>query len=167
MANVSDPIGYWLLAIFYAGRMVNMSKVKYTKTHEWIAIDGNVGIVGVSDRAQERFGEVEYVELPEVGTEFEQYESAGTIETLEGASFEIHAPVTGEILEVNPSLEDEPDLINRSPEGDGWLFKMSIEIERELDMLMTPDEYEYYDEEEEEELEEEYDDDDDDEEEYY
>lgn len=144
--------------------MISVSKVKYTKTHEWIAIDGNVGIVGVSDRAQERFGAVEYVELPEVGTEFEQYEAVGTIETHEGASFEIRAPVTGEILEVNPSLEDEPDLINRSPEGDGWLFKMSIEIERELDMLMTPEEYEYYDEEEEE-LEE--DEDEEEEKEYY
>lgn len=143
-----------------------MSKIKYTKNHEWIAIDGNVGIVGVSDRAQERFGAVDYVELPEVSMEFEQYEAIGVIETVEGTTFEIHAPVTGEVLEVNPSLEEEPDLVNRSPEGDGWLFKMSIEIERELDMLMTQDEYEDYDEEEEE-LEEEYEDYDDEDDEYY
>ena len=126
-----------------------MSEVKYTTTHEWIEVINSEGIVGITERAQQAYGDIVFVELPLVGDEFEQEDTIGRIEVADGGTFPVYAPVTGEIIEVNFLLEDDPDLINRSPEGDGWICKMSIEGPRELDILMGPDKYEEYEEEEE------------------
>ena len=124
-----------------------MSEIKYTTTHEWIEIIDSEGIVGITERAQQTYGSIVFVELPLVGDELEQEDTIGRIEVADGGTFPVYAPVTGEIIEVNFALEDDPDLINRSPEGDGWICRMSIEGPRELDILMGPDEYEEYEEE--------------------
>jgi glycine cleavage system H protein len=124
-----------------------VSEIKYTTTHEWIEIIDSEGIVGITERAQQAYGDIVFVELPLVGDELEQEDTIGRIEVADGGTFPVFAPVTGEIIEVNSALEDDPDLINRSPEGDGWICRMSIEGPRELDILMGPDEYEEYEEE--------------------
>ena len=126
-----------------------MSEVKYTTTHEWIEVINSEGVVGITERAQQAYGDIVFVELPLVGDELEQEDTFGRIEVADGGTFPVYAPVTGEITETNAALEDDPDLINRSPEGDGWICKMSIEGPRELDILMGPDEYEEYEEEDE------------------
>ena len=125
-----------------------MSEIKYTTTHEWIEITGSRGTVGITERAQLVYGDIVFVEFPTVGEEYEQGDLIGKVEVADGDAFDIHAPVTGEIKAINHALEDEPDLINRSPEGDGWICKMSIEGPRELDILMDASEYDEYEEEE-------------------
>lgn len=125
-----------------------MSEVKYTTTHEWIEVIDSEGITGITERAQLTYGEVVFVEPPAVGDEFEQEDIIGRVEAADGGTFSVHAPVTGEIIEVNSVLEEDADLINRSPEGDGWICKMTIEGPRELEILMGEDDYEKYEEEE-------------------
>lgn len=138
--------------------------MKYTRTDEWIELEKNaIGIVGLSDRGQDEFGKIVFVELPEVGDEFEQYDPIGTIESIDGDVKHIHAPITGVVLEVNKVLENSPELINVSPEGDGWIVKMRIEVPKELNVLMSPGEYEEYDGYDEDDLDEDYDYDDEDE----
>lgn len=125
-----------------------LSEVKYTTTHEWIEVIGTEGIVGITERAQIIYGDIVFVDLPPLGEEFEQDDLIGRVEVADGDTFPIHAPVTGEIKAINTSLEEDFDLINRSPEGDGWICRMSIESPRELDVLMDADEYDEYEEEE-------------------
>jgi glycine cleavage system H protein len=125
-----------------------LGEVKYTPTHEWIEVDGSEGVIGITERKQLECGEIVYVELPAVGDEYEEEEAIGRLETADGSSYPVYAPVTGEILEVNTALEDGPDLINQSPEGDGWICRISIESPRELDALMDAGAYDEYEEEE-------------------
>ena len=121
--------------------------MRYTKTHEWLEIEEQgIATVGISSRAQKSLGEVIYVDLPKVGEEFEQDDSLGSIESIDGV-MHINCPVTGEVIEVNRVLENSPDLINRSPEGDGWIAKIRMESPREFGVFMTPEEYEEYEEE--------------------
>jgi glycine cleavage system H protein len=121
--------------------------VRYTRTHEWVEAEGEgIVTVGISTRAQEAFPEIVFVELPEEGEEFEQDEPLGSIESIDGELMTFHAPVTGEVIEINDALENSPGLINRSPEGDGWLVKIRMEVPAELNALMTPEEYEDYEE---------------------
>lgn len=132
--------------------------MRYTRTHEWVLLEKSGMItVGISNRSQEMFGEIVFIELPEKGEEFEQDELLGSIESIDGEVIHIHSPITGEVIEVNLTLENTPDLINRSPEGDGWIVKMRMEFPKEYNTLMTPAEYEEYEEEsvEEDEIEEE------------
>jgi len=122
--------------------------VRYTKTHEWVEPEKNgITAVGISSRAQRMFGEVVFVELPKKGAEFEQEDPLGSIETVDGEVVTIHSPVTGEVIEVNHILESSPDLVNKSPEGDGWFVRIRMESPKETGALMTPDEYENYEEE--------------------
>lgn len=125
-----------------------MNEVKYTTTHEWIEITDNEGVVGITERVQLIYGDIIFVDLPPVHEEFEQEDVIGRVEVADGDSFPIHAPITGEIRETNTVLEDDPDIINRSPEGDGWICKMSVESSKELDVLMAAKEYDIYEEEE-------------------
>ncbi len=121
--------------------------MRYTKTHEWVEMEEEeIVTVGISDRAQQSLGEVIYVELPNLGEEFEQDDPLGSIESIDGV-MHIHSPVTGEVVEVNSALENSPDLINRSPEGDGWIVKIRMESPGEFNAFMTPEEYEEYEEE--------------------
>jgi glycine cleavage system H protein len=104
--------------------------LKYARSHEWIKTDGNSVVVGISHYAQDQLGEVVYVELPEVGNAFAVGDELGTLESVKAVS-EFLAPVDGEVLEVNERLEDEPNLVNDDPYGDGWLVKMSGSVEGE------------------------------------
>ena len=122
--------------------------MRYTRTHEWVEREeDDIAAIGISSRAKEIFGEVVFVELPEEGEELEQDDPLGSIETVDGEVVTIHSPITGEVIEVNHILENSPDLVNRSPEGDGWFVKMRMESPKEIGALMTLEEYEEYEEE--------------------
>ncbi|MCG8694841.1 MAG: glycine cleavage system protein GcvH [Minwuiales bacterium] len=112
-----------------------MSGTKFTEDHEWISVDGDVGTVGISDYAQEQLGDVVFVELPEVGRQLEKGGEAAVVESVKAAS-EIYAPASGEVTEINDSLEDAPATVNQSPFGDGWFFKIKLSDPDELDALM-------------------------------
>lgn len=117
------------------------SELKYVKSHEWLKLDdeGNA-IIGITHHAQCLLGDLVYVELPEVGTVVGAHEEAGVVESVKAAS-DIYAPVSGEIIEVNNALSDTPELINSDPYGDGWIFKIALSDEGELNELMDSDEY--------------------------
>jgi glycine cleavage system H protein len=119
--------------------------VRYNETHAWVERENDKKvIIGISDRAQRSLGEIVFVELPDEGDEFEQDDPIGTIESIDGTIVNLYAPVSGEIIEVNTALDTSPDLINKSPEGDGWIFKMRMEVPKEYNGLMTPEEYDRY-----------------------
>ncbi len=99
--------------------------LSYTRSHEWVRREGDVAMVGITHYAQEQLGEVVYVELPEVGQQVEQGSELGTLESVKAVS-EFYAPVTGEVVEVNEGLADEPDLVNQDPYGGGWLVKIRV-----------------------------------------
>ena len=112
-----------------------MSGLKYSKDHEWVRVEGDVGTVGISDYAQEQLGDVVYVELPEVGRTVAQNEEAAVVESVKAAS-EVYAPVSGEVVEVNQALEDDPALVNGDATGEGWFLKLRLSAPGELDGLM-------------------------------
>ncbi len=115
--------------------------LKYTKSHEWINNNENGTItVGITDHAQELLGDLVFVELPEVGKELEAGEPCAVVESVKAAS-DIYAPIAGEVVEVNEALEEEPELINSDPYGDGWLFKLKLADDTILDGLLSSDEY--------------------------
>ena len=112
-----------------------MSGLKYSKDHEWVRVEGDIGTVGISDYAQDQLGDVVYVELPEVGRTVAQNEEAAVVESVKAAS-EVYAPVSGEVVEVNQALEDDPALVNGEPTGAGWFLKLRLSAPGELDGLM-------------------------------
>ena len=112
-----------------------MATVKFTKDHEWIRAEGPTGVVGISDFAQAQLGDLVFVELPEVGKKLTQGDEAAVIESVKAAG-EVYAPVGGEVTAVNEALGDDPAKINADAEGEGWIFKMSIGDDGELDGLM-------------------------------
>ena len=120
-----------------------MSGLKYSKDHEWVRVEGDVGTVGISDYAQEQLGDVVYVELPEVGRTVAQNEEAAVVESVKAAS-EVYAPVSGEVVEVNQALEDDPALVNGEPTGGGWFLKLRLSAPSELDGLMDEAAYADY-----------------------
>ena len=117
-----------------------MSAIRYTKDHEWVRLEGDSAAVGISDFAQDSLGELVYVELPEIGQEIEQGEEIGVLESVKAAS-ELYAPVGGVVTEVNEALADEPGLVNESPLGEGWLFRMSLKDPAELGNLADETSY--------------------------
>ncbi|GMG87417.1 glycine cleavage system protein GcvH [Biformimicrobium ophioploci] len=117
-----------------------MSNVKFTEDHEWLAIEGDVATVGITDYAQSQLGDVVFVELPESGTEFEAGAEAAVIESVKAAG-EIAMPVAGTIVEVNEALVDEPELVNSDPMGSGWFFKVKLAETAGLDSMMTEAQY--------------------------
>ncbi len=120
-----------------------MSTLRHTEEHEWIRTDDDIGTVGISDFAQEQLGDVVYVELPEVGKTVAQFAEVAVIESVKAAS-EVRAPVSGEVIEVNGALNGNPELVNSSPIGDGWFFKLRISDLSELDDLMDEAAYKTY-----------------------
>ena len=112
----------------------------YSKEHEWIEAHDGVATVGISDHAQEQLGELVFVELPEVGRRLAAGEEAATIESVKAAS-EAYAPAAGEVSEVNAALGDDPGLVNRDPEGEGWLFKLKIGDGALPETLMSAEQY--------------------------
>lgn len=117
------------------------AELKYTKDHEWIRVDGDVAYVGITDYAQSELGEIVFVDVTTVGETVAKEETFGTIEAVKTVS-DLFMPVSGEVLEVNPELEDQPELVNSDVYGKGWIIKVSISNPAELDELMAADEYE-------------------------
>ena len=117
-----------------------MNERKFTDEHEWIALDGDIGTVGVSDYAQNRLGDIVFVELPEVGRALARGDEAATIESVKAAS-ELYAPVDGEVTAVNPRLVDEPELVNSDPTGEGWFLRLRVADRGQLDGLMDGEAY--------------------------
>lgn len=122
--------------------------LRYTKDHEWIREEGGTGSVGVSDYAQQRLGDVVYVEMPEEGMNFKKGDVGGVVESVKAAS-DIFSPASGEVIEINTSLEEHPEFVNQSPYGDGWIFKLKLTDASELKDLMDSEQYQIYVEQEE------------------
>lgn len=112
-----------------------MADRKYTKEHEWIMVDGDVATVGITDYAQSQLGDVVYVELPAAGKQVTQMGQAAVVESVKAAS-EVYAPLTGEVVEANGALADNPALVNSDPAGAGWFFKIKLSNKGELTGLM-------------------------------
>ncbi len=113
----------------------------YSKDHEWVRVDGNVAVVGITDYAQDSLGDVVYVELPKVGDEFAANESFGSVESVKAVS-EVFSPVSGEIVGINDTLADTPEKVNADPYGDGWMIRVQLSTPGEVDSLLTAAEYE-------------------------
>jgi glycine cleavage system H protein len=113
----------------------------YSKDHEWVRVDGDQAIIGITDYAQDSLGDVVYVELPKVGDEFAANESFGSVESVKAVS-EVFTPVAGEIVKINESLGDEPETVNSDPYGDGWMIRVKMSNPGEVDSLLTAAEYE-------------------------
>jgi len=118
------------------------SDLKFLDSHEWIKEDDNTVIVGISDHAQNELGEVVFVELPAIGDEFVEGDEAAVVESVKAAS-EVYTPISGEVIEVNDALEENPELVNTSPYEEGWFFKLKVSDENlgSIDSLMTAEEY--------------------------
>jgi glycine cleavage system H protein len=116
---------------------------RYTKDHEYIRIEGDTGIVGISDYAQAQLGDVVFVELPSVGKTLAKGAEAAVVESVKAAS-EVYAPVSGEVLEVNSDLEASPGTVNEDPSGRGWFLKLRVTNPSELDGLLTEEQYQEF-----------------------
>ena len=113
----------------------------YSKDHEWVRVEGDVAVVGITDYAQNSLGDVVYVELPKAGEQFAANESFGSVESVKAVS-EVFSPVTGEVAGANESLNDEPEKVNQDPYGEGWMIRMKMSNPGEVDSLLTAAEYE-------------------------
>jgi len=122
---------------------VNPEDLKYTASHEWVRVDGEIGTIGITEHAQKQLGEIVYLELPEVGHVYNTNEEFGTVESVKAVS-ELFTPVAGEVVEVNKSAVGEPGIINDDPFGDGWLIRLKLSSDAEADTLMTAEAYETY-----------------------
>lgn len=117
-----------------------LNEFKFTNEHEWIKVEGNSAVMGISDHAQHELGDVVYVELPAVGDSFSKGDTLGNIESVKAVS-DIYSPISGEVTEVNTELDDKPELINQSPYEKGWIVKIKMENSEELNDLMSFGEY--------------------------
>jgi glycine cleavage system H protein len=113
----------------------------YSKDHEWVRVDGGIAVVGITDYAQNSLGDVVYVELPKVGDEFASSEAFGSVESVKAVS-EMFSPVSGEIVEVNTTLTDDPEKVNGDPYGDGWMIRVRMSKPGEVDSMLSAAEYE-------------------------
>ena len=120
-----------------------MSEVKYSKEHEWIKLDGDTAVVGITQHATEMLGDIVFVELPEIGSSVVKDGNAGVVESTKAAS-DIHTPVSGEIIENNQAIVDDPAKVNSDPENEAWFFKLKITDKSEMDSLMNKEEYEKF-----------------------
>ena len=116
---------------------------RYTKDHEYIRVEGDAGIVGISDYAQSQLGDVVFVELPSIGKTLSKGDEAAVVESVKAAS-EVYAPVSGEVVEVNSDLEASPGTVNEDPAGRGWFMKIRLTDQSELDGLMTEEQYQEF-----------------------
>jgi glycine cleavage system H protein len=113
----------------------------YTKTHEWVKVEGSHVTMGLTDFAQNQLKDIVYVELPAVGTAFKRGDSLGVVESVKTAA-DIYSPVTGKVIEVNETLKDSPQLVNEDPYGKGWMIRIELEDRKELSTLLPPKDYE-------------------------
>ena len=120
-----------------------MATIRYTKDHEWLRVEGSVATVGISDHAQEQLGEVVFVDLPDIGRSVNRNDDMAVVESVKAAS-DVYAPISGEVIEINDTLADQPGQVNDSPEDKGWFCKLKIGNPDELDELMDSDAYQSY-----------------------
>ena len=121
--------------------MNHPSELKYASTHEWVRIEGDLVVTGISDHAQDALGDLAYVETPEVGQQITAGEQAGVVESVKTAS-DIHAPVSGTVVEINANLEDDPDFVNDDPYGKGWIYKIKPDNIADVEQLLSSTAYE-------------------------
>ncbi len=120
-----------------------MSNTKFSKEHEWITLDGQVGTIGITKHATEMLGDIVFAELPEKGSNVVKDGTAGVVESTKAAS-DVYTPVSGEVVEINQSIVDDPSKINADPEGGAWFFKLKLKDKSELDTLMNKEEYDKF-----------------------
>ena len=120
-----------------------MSNTKFSKEHEWITLDGEVGTIGITKHATEMLGDIVFAELPEKGSNVENDGPAGVGDSTKAAS-DVYTPVSGEVVEINQSIVDDPSKINADPEGGAWFFKLKLKDKSELDTLMNKEEYDKF-----------------------
>ena len=120
-----------------------MSEVKYSKEHEWITLEGDIATIGITKHATEMLGDIVFTELPEKGSNVEKDGTAGVVESTKAAS-DVYTPVSGEVVDANQTIVDDPSKINADPEGEAWFFKLKIKDAKELDTLMNKDEYDKF-----------------------
>lgn len=121
--------------------MNHPSDLKYAATHEWVKIEGDLIVTGISDHAQDALGDLVYVEAPEVGRQLTAGEQAGVVESVKTAS-DIHAPVSGVVVEINTALEDDPDFVNDAPYTKGWIYKIKPDNIADIEKLLSSSDYE-------------------------
>ncbi|MBV9503980.1 MAG: glycine cleavage system protein GcvH [Acidobacteriia bacterium] len=117
--------------------------LRYTKEHEWVRLDGDTAVIGITDHAQQELGDIVYVDLPKQGVAVEQGKSLGTVESVKAVS-DIYAPLSGEVIEINPLLADAPEKLNEDPHGEAWLVKIRLRAPAEAEKLMSAAEYQTY-----------------------
>ncbi len=117
--------------------------LKYTKEHEWVRMEGDIGTVGITDYAQDQLGDIVFVDLPSTGTTVSQMQKFGEIESVKAVS-ELFSPVSGEVSEVNTTLVDQPELVNDSPYGEGWMLRIRLSEPSEIDQLLPAQEYDEF-----------------------
>ena len=120
-----------------------MTETRYTEEHEWIRLDGDIALVGITEFAQSKLGDVVFVELPEIGKSFAAGDEAAVVESVKAAS-EVYAPASGEVVAVNDALADTPATVNEDAEGKGWFLKLKLKDPAELEQLMTAEQYKDY-----------------------
>ena len=120
-----------------------MSDVKYSKEHEWIKLDGEEATIGITKHATEMLGDIVFAELPEKGSNVEKDGTAGVVESTKAAS-DVYTPVSGEVIDINQTIVDDPSKINEDPEGIAWFFKLKIKDKSEMDSLMNKDDYDKF-----------------------
>ena len=123
--------------------MASPSDRKYTKEHEWVRIDADVGTAGITDYAQDQLGDIVFVDLPASGTKVKALAKFGEIESVKAVS-ELFSPISGEVLECNEALADNPQLVNDDPYGEGWMLRVRLSAPAEIDQLMSAEEYETF-----------------------
>ena len=124
--------------------MANIQEnLHYSKDHEWVAVEGDVATIGITDYAQHSLGDVVYVELPKVGDSLESHEAFGSVESVKAVS-EVFTPLAGEVVEVNDGLNDNPESVNSDPYGDAWMIKIKMRNQGEADAMLNAAEYEEY-----------------------
>ncbi len=117
--------------------------LRYTKDHEWVRLEGDTGIIGITDHAQHELGDIVYVDLPKPGTTLEQGKTLGSVESVKAVS-DIYSPVSGEVIEINEALAGAPQTLNEDPHGAGWLAKLKVRAPKEVEGLMSAADYEKY-----------------------
>jgi len=116
---------------------------RYTKEHEWVRVEGDVAVVGLTDHAQEELGDIVYVDLPKIGARVEQSKSLGSVESVKAVS-DIYAPVSGEVIEVNEILSTTPEKLNEDPHGAAWLVRIKLSAPDEVNRLLSAEDYQKY-----------------------
>ncbi|WP_438726065.1 glycine cleavage system protein GcvH [Parasphingorhabdus sp. DH2-15] len=115
----------------------------FTEEHEWILVEGDIATVGITDHAQEQLGDVVFVEVPDEGKQFDKGDEAAVVESVKAAS-DVYSPVSGDVIEGNEALAEDPSLVNSDPEGEGWFFKLTLSDTSELEDLMSASDYKTY-----------------------